>query len=141
MKTQGKIPVAKSDFIIVGERLANGRDRLQKLQQSHQLSEDQQTAVASVMDKLGRLQEAAMECNKADSLSLPGARRKAIGETIAHFDLGNIDFDSEYGAFGLMERFEENRASAIDRNLEVENLVAGIRGFDTEAQYQGASMY
>ena len=40
-----------------------------------------------------------------------------------------------------MERFEENRANVIDRDLYVENLVADIRGFEVDAQYQGVSPY
>ena len=141
MKTQGKIPAIKSDFVIVSERLSNGKDRLQKLQNSNKLTQVQQEAISSVMDKMNRLQEAAIECNKADFINFPGARRKAIGETIAHFDLNNIDFDQEYGVFGLMERFEENRANVIDRDLYIENLVSDIRGFEVDAQYQGTSPY
>ena len=141
MKTQGKIPVAKSDFVIVSERLSNGKDRLKKLQNSHKLTQEQQEAISSITSKIERLQEAAIECNKADSINFPGARRKAIGETIAHFDLNNIDFDQEYGVFGLMERFEENRANVIDRDLYVKNLVADSRGFEVDAQYQETSSY
>lgn len=140
MKTQGKVPVAKSDFAIVSDKLANGIDRLQNLQKTGQLSDEQKAAVESAMSKISMIQQAAIECQKADSLSLPGARRKAIGETILNFDLDNVEFDQERAAFGLFDRFENDRAAHIDRDLEVNNLISGIQGYeDVEAQYQGMS--
>lgn len=140
MKTQGKVPVAKNDFEIVGGKLANGISRLQNLQKNGQLSEEQRAAVESCMSKIATIQQATAECQKADSLSLPGARRKAVGETITRFDLDDLNFEQEREAFGLFERFEETRAARLDRDMEVADLVSGIQGIDAEAEYQGANL-
>ena len=135
MKTMGKVSSPKlNDFDLMSGQLSDGLARLKEAGQNAKLSVEQQIAMDKAFKQIEMLRNATKECGQAERFAEPVTRNERIKQTISGYDATMFDhFDYLTEPFGIQETLVEREAAIIDRDLAVNEMIAGIHGSENLA--------
>lgn len=141
MKTMGKVASPKlNDFDLMSGQLSAGLARLAEARENSKLSAEQQRAMDKAFKQIEMLRDATQGCSQVERFAEPVTRNERIRQTISGYDASAFEpFNYVLDAFGCQEMMEERKAAGIDRDLAVNEMIAGIQGSENiaEMNYNG----